>query len=144
MVIPGSGIMGTSGMTLDVNLSAGGVLGDPAGSTAMFSLNGNHAALSLSRCNGMSVGVGVAIPVLGIMGSIGAALLANLSAGSVVNDVAGWPAIFSVNGNHAAGSFTRDNGVTADVGVVIPVLGMVGTSGIALLVNLSAGSMVND
>lgn len=92
----------------------------------------------------MTADVGVVIPGLGIIGTSGLALVVNLSAGDLVNDGAGDPVIFSVNGNHAAGSLNRDCVATADVGVVIPVLGVMGTVGLTMMVNLSAGSCVGD
>lgn len=91
------------------------------------------------------INVGVAIPGPGLMGTVGTALLVNLSAGGIMNDWAGETLLAtSVNGNPAARSFNRDVGVAVDAGVAIPGLGIIGTNGAALVVNLSAGLISGD
>lgn len=108
-------------------------------------INGNHAASSEIRDNGVISDVGVVIPGSGIMASVGLALLVNLSAGGIVGDWAGCGgAMLSMGGSHSANSPLRMNGVVVLVGVAIPGLGMIGTAGPALVVNLLAGSIVND
>lgn len=52
---------------------------------------------------GSAADAGVAIWALGLIGSNGAALVVNLSAGSIVNDCAGDPgSSVSLGGNHSA------------------------------------------
>lgn len=50
----------------------------------------------------------------------------------------------SVNGNHSASVLDRNNGVVTDVGVAAPGNGIIGTSGLTMVLNVAAGVSVND
>lgn len=142
VAMPGLVVIGCPGAALVVNLSAGISMNDVAGlSRAALSVNGNHAPVALVRNNGVAADVGVAAPGLGMLGAVGSSIMDKVSPGSSVNDCAGSSGtMLSLNGVHSAVSFNRCNGSVINVGVAIPGNGLIGTAGVASVINLSAGA----
>lgn len=102
------------------------------------------APISLPRDDGAGIDAGVVMHTDCDSGCIGFAGVSNLSAGSVLNDSAGLNgATVSLGGDHSACSSGRCNGGVVGVGVSSPGIDS-GISGVALVVNLAAGSIVND
>lgn len=105
-----------------------------------MSVDGCHAAVSLSRDNGVITDAGVAISCNVNSSEVGVALILNLSTGVVVGDEAGGGgAALPLNLVHSASLFDPLTGLVMGVGVAIRVLFVIGCAVIALVVNLSAG-----